>query len=79
MVGKNSEPADRESRDWMVTIPADRHSEADIAALFEQICSGAVFQREKGAKTGYEHYQCFLQMASPMRWSTLKNYFTKAG
>lgn len=79
-MGKEDEKSgDKESRDWMVTIPASKHTEEDVAGLLERICSGAVFQREKGEEAGYEHYQCFLQMSSPMRWSTLKNHLTKVG
>lgn len=70
---------DQESRDWMLTIRAEGHTSDDVKDLFEQIGSGAVFQKERGGKTDYEHYQCFLQMETPMRWSTLKNHLSKAG
>ena len=70
---------DTQSRDWMLTIRAEGHMENEIKALFEKIGAGAVFQRETGADTGYEHFQCFLQVKTPMRFSTLKNHLTNAG
>ena len=65
---------DQQSRDWMLTIRAMDHTEDEVKALFEKIGVGAVFQREIGGKTEYEHFQCFLQVKSPMRFSTLKNH-----
>ena len=70
---------DRQSRDWMLTVPAEDHTQDEVRTLFEKIGTGAVFQHETGATTGYEHFQCFLQMKSPMRFSTLKNHLTDAG
>lgn len=70
---------DQQSRDWMLTIRAMDHTEDEVKALFEKIGVGAVFQREIGGKTEYEHFQCFLQVKSPMRFSTLKNHLTDAG
>lgn len=70
---------DKQSRDWMLTIRAAGHAENDVKTLFEKIGTGAVFQRETGKDTGYEHFQCFLQVKSPMRFSTLKNHLTAAG
>ena len=57
---------DRQSRDWMLTVPAEDHTQDEVRTLFERISTGAVFQHETGATTGYEHFQCFLQMKSPM-------------
>lgn len=70
---------DQQSRDWMLTIPAADHMKDGITAFFKRIGTGAVFQHETGAVTGYEHFQCFLQMKSPMRFSTLKKHLTDAG
>ena len=70
---------DSQSRDWMLTIRAEGHTEDDVKALFEKIGVGAVFQREIGGKTEYEHFQCVLQVKTPMRFSTLKNHLTDAG
>ena len=63
----------------MLTIRAEGHTEDDVKALFEKIGVGAVFQREIGGKTEYEHFQCVLQVKTPMRFSTLKNHLTDAG
>lgn len=38
----------------------------------------AIFQREKGEETGTEHFQMFIQLASPMRFRTFKKLFPKA-
>ena len=69
----------QQSRDWMMTVRAEGHTEDEVRSLFERIGTGAVFQKEEGGETGYVHFQCFLQTASPMRWSTLKGHLTKAG
>lgn len=69
---------DKQSRDWMLTIRAKGHTTDDVKAFFERIASGAVFQQERG-KTGYWHFQCFMQLASPMRWTTLKGHLAKSG
>ncbi|PJM75366.1 hypothetical protein [Bifidobacterium simiarum] len=70
---------DQQARDWMLTIRAEGHDEDQVKKLFEDLGTGAVFQREKGSETGYEHFQCFLQLTSPIRWPTLKNHLEKAG
>jgi hypothetical protein len=70
---------DQQSRDWMLTIPAGNHPEDEVRELFEQIGTGAVFQKERGEKTGFDHFQSFVQMSSPMRWSVLKRKLTVAG
>ncbi|WEV74033.1 hypothetical protein OZX74_00150 [Bifidobacterium sp. ESL0798] len=69
----------KQSRDWMLTIPAKEHRKDELAKFFKEIGKGAVFQKEEGGKTGYLHYQCFLQLESPMRWATLKSHLKKAG
>ena len=70
---------DEQGRDWLLTIPADGVSDDDVRGLYEGLKAVGVFQRERGGKTGYEHYQAFLQMESPRRWSTMKNRLTEAG
>lgn len=70
---------DTQSRDWMLTIPVRQHAEEDLQSFFESIGAGAVFQRENGEKSGYEHFQCFMQASAPIRFSTLKNHLKKAG
>lgn len=70
---------DRQSRDWMLTIRAEGHTDEEVRQLFERIGSGGVFQKEQGSKTGYPHYQAFLQTEVPMRWSSLKNRLSEAG
>lgn len=70
---------DIQSRGWMLTIPADKHSTKDVHELLASIFTAAVFQKEKGENTGYEHYQCYGQNVAPIRWTTLKNKLRKAG
>ncbi|WEV67818.1 hypothetical protein OZX72_02155 [Bifidobacterium sp. ESL0769] len=63
----------------MLTIPADKHTEADVRALFEKLSTGAVFQKEKGKENGYKHFQAFCQFDGPTRWQTVKNELKEAG
>ena len=70
---------DIQSRGWMLTIPADKHSTKDVHELLGSIFTAAVFQKERGENTGYEHYQCYGQNVVPIRWTTLKNKLRKAG
>lgn len=70
---------DVQARGWMLTIPADKHSTKDVRALLSSIFTAAVFQKERGENTGFEHYQCYGQNAAPIRWTTLKNKLRKAG
>lgn len=63
----------------MLTIPSDKHSSQDVHELLASIFSAAVFQKERGENTGYEHFQCYGQSVAPIRWTTLKNKLNKAG
>ena len=68
------------SRDWMLTVPADA-VDADALEAFLKVvhASGAVYQRERGESTGYEHWQVFAQFASPKRFATLKRQCASNG
>ena len=43
---------DRQSRDWMLTVPAEDHTQDEVRTLFERIGTGSVLQHETGATTG---------------------------
>lgn len=70
---------DAQSRGWMLTIPATSHTVEQVRSMLTTLAPAAVFQREKGGITGYEHYQCYIQLPSPRRWSTMKKMLTDAG
>lgn len=84
MVSKQSKPSaghtPAASRDWMMTIPAEKITDDDIELFLTSVhASGAVFQREQGEKTQYAHWQMLVQFPSPKRFSTLKNQCKRFG
>lgn len=84
MVSKQSKPSaghtPAASRDWMMTIPAEKITDDDIELFLTSVhASGAVFQREQGEKTQYTHWQMLVQFPSPKRFSTLKNQCKRFG
>lgn len=42
---------------WDFTLPADELSVKELQDLLNNYCKKWVFQKERGEKTGYEHYQ----------------------
>lgn len=81
MAEKDEEAAakDVQARGWMLTIPAATHTTEEVRNVMVALFEAAVFQKEVGGITGYEHYQCYGQCANPKRWSTIKRALTKAG
>lgn len=68
------------SRDWLMTIPAENVGVDDMQRFLTAIrACGAVYQRERGESTGYEHWQVFVQFPSPKRFVTLKNQCKRFG
>ena len=67
---------DPESRGWILTLP---FAEYDRAAVEEGLGRYAAYvgQHERGEETGYEHWQIYLEHATPVRFSTLHNLFPK--
>lgn len=67
---------DPESRGWILTLP---FAEYDRAAVEEGLgrYTAYVGQHERGEETGYEHWQVYLEHATPVRFSTLHNLFPK--
>ena len=77
------------SRDWMLRISRDNPNPddtstrrmmtpEDVFSCLEK-ANFVVFQLEEGAKTGYDHYQCFVQYESPTRLSSIRKGFTSHG
>ncbi len=69
------------SRDFLLTVPRqDAPSASALQQIFTEISVlSAVFQLEKGGKTGYEHWQIFLRFKNQKRFATLKGQLTKKG
>lgn len=59
------------SRDWILTIDASKYSLDDVKTALEKY--RWVGQREKGGKTGFEHYQIAIINDTPVRFETLKH------
>lgn len=76
---KDKKDKDIQSRGWMLTIPAENHDWDSVQRLMLGLAPVSVFQEESGARTGYRHYQAYIQLPSPRRWSTMKNMLRKAG
>ena len=77
------------SRDWMLRISRDNPNPddtstrrmmtpEDVFSCLEK-ASFVVFQLEEGSKTGYDHYQCFVQFSSATRLSSIRKSFTSRG
>lgn len=68
------------TRDWMCTISLAHHDNpSDIKQLYEDLGAVGVYQLEQGGKTDYQHWQCFIQFANPIRFATLKNRLQDMG
>lgn len=70
---------DVQARGWMLTIPAENHDTEQVRQMLASIAPASVFQLEEGAITGYKHYQAYVQLQSPRRWSTMKNLLAEKG
>lgn len=77
------------SRDWMLRISRDNPNPEDTSErrlmtpedVFSCLEKAAflVFQLEEGSKSGYDHYQVFVQYDSPTRLSSIRKSFTSRG
>lgn len=47
---------------WDITINAQWYTEDELCKLFNEYCKKWCFQKEKGEKTGYIHYQCRVSL-----------------
>lgn len=61
------------NRSWILTIKCD---DIPLDELKEKLKNYVyVGQKERGEKTGYEHYQIYIENPSQIRFETLKNKF----
>lgn len=58
---------------WDITLPADRNTFPVIARHFKHVAKAWCFQKEKGSRTGYEHYQCRISLKTKARLQTVIN------
>lgn len=76
---QRSQPAS--ARDWLVTL---RKQDCPDAGRLQQIFASlhvvsAVFQLERGEKSGYEHWQAFVRFKNQKRFVTLNRQLSAAG
>lgn len=50
-----------------ITIPKENISVEDLKIFFDTVAKKWTFQTEKGAETGYEHYQCRVSLNKKIR------------
>lgn len=60
---------------WFITLKAKDSSNSSIRSWVTQHCENAVWQREKGNETGYEHIQLTMTMKKKCRFTWIKNHF----
>lgn len=65
-----------QSRGWLLTLPERFYKREDVET---GLCgyTGYVGQLEEGGKTGYRHWQVYVENQSPIRFTTLRNKFPK--
>lgn len=80
-MAESSASSPSRSRDFLLTVPRQTCTTASqLQQIFVDIHAlSAVFQLEKGGKTGYEHWQIFLRFKNQKRFATLKGQLTKKG
>ena len=64
---------DSQNRSWVVTLNVEEHSKADVEKKLKSYTY--IGQMEKGEKTGYLHWQIYIENKTPIRFSTLKKKF----
>lgn len=69
------------ARDWLVTLPKQAcESASQLQQIFTDLAVvSAVFQLERGEKSGYEHWQIFLRFKNQKRFTTLRKQLVSAG
>lgn len=65
-----------ERKHWFITLKAKDGSNGSIRSWVTQHCESAVWQREKGNETGYEHIQLTMTMKKKCRFTWIKNHFS---
>lgn len=72
-MSESKEQRNTQSRGWIVTLPADRYTRDDIMTKFANYTFEG--QREIGADSGFDHWQLWIENATPIAFSTLRNKF----
>lgn len=62
-----------------LTIPAEGNSSEKLIDLFKLLCKKYAFQLERGEQTGYEHYQCKINLKRKLRKTELIARLHEAG
>lgn len=60
---------------WMITLPAENIEAPELSQNLSGFCKKFVFQKEKGEKTGYLHWQIFISLKTKEYFNTVKNLF----
>lgn len=61
-------------RGWVLTIPAETFTREYVEKALEKYLY--VGQLEQGLKTGYKHFQVYIESANPIKGETLQNKFS---
>lgn len=70
MKKKESGSLPTQSRSWILTISADKHSREEVEEELSPYTY--VGQLEEGESSGYRHFQLLIENETPIRFSTLK-------
>ena len=65
-----------QNRSWMVTLKAENYTQEKLQKLLSAYTY--VGQLEKGEKTGYLHWQIYIENKGPIKFSTLKRKMPEA-
>lgn len=60
---------------YLITLPAEEYGASQLSQLLKGFCKKFTFQKEKGEKTGYEHWQIAISLKNKEYWQTVKNLF----
>lgn len=60
---------------WMITLPSENIDASQLSQELSTFCKKFTFQKEKGEKTGYEHWQIFISLKQKEYFGTVKNLF----
>jgi hypothetical protein len=74
---KPVEKKDTRARAWMLTIRESDGEQQELEQKLERY-TAYVGQLEEGTKTGYRHWQLYLENENPIRFSALKSLFPTA-
>jgi hypothetical protein len=66
------------ARGWMLTINAEKHEKAEVDRILGSIPTAAVYSREAGSKTGYEHFQSYMYFENPRSGKSVRALFDNA-